>query len=114
MNDQNPVAHPPFPTAIAQRLLSLLSSDDTFREVFSTNPKEALLQAGMTQWQADAALAGRSCLFVQTLASKEEIASAKERLMQSLTSHSAHTVVFIFAEGGPQKSTEASRSSVAA
>lgn len=94
-------AHPPLPIEAATRLLGLLATDDGFRDLFVSEPREALLRVGLVDWQADAALAGRSCLAVRTLASKEMIDASRDRLLSSLTSRAAHTVVFTFAEGGP-------------
>lgn len=105
--DQSPTAHPPFPLACAHQLLTLLATDDAFRACFVATPKQALLRVGLLEWQADAALAGHSCLAVHTLASKQAIATGKDRLLENLTSRAAHTVVFTFAEGGPQTATVA-------
>lgn len=99
--DHAVTAHPPLPIEAATRLLGMLATDDGFRDLFVIAPKEALLQIGLDDWQADAALAGRSCLAVRTLASKEMIAASHDRLLASLTSRGAHTVVFTFAKGGP-------------
>lgn len=94
-NNEN-VAHPPLPDAIANHLLDLLSKDDAFRDAFAADPRAALIKAGLDEKQADAALVGPTCLQVSTLASKEAIAAARDRLMHSLTSEAAHTVVFCF------------------
>lgn len=99
--DHAVTAHPPLPIEAATRLLGLLATDDGFRDLFVSEPREALLRLGLVDWQADAALAGRSCLAVRTLASKEMIDASRDRLLSSLTSRAAHTVVFTFAEGGP-------------
>ncbi|MGH8039105.1 MAG: NHLP-related RiPP peptide [Stenotrophomonas sp.] len=94
-NDER-VAHPPLPDEIANHLLDLLSKDDTFRASFAADPRAALIEAGLDEKQADAALVGPTCLQVRKLASKEDIAAARDRLMHSLTSQAAHTVVFCF------------------
>ncbi|WP_313342093.1 NHLP-related RiPP peptide [Stenotrophomonas sp.] len=98
MNSSNEekVAHPPLPDTIANHLLDLLANDDAFRAVFAADPHAALIAAGLTDKQADAALLGPSCLRVSSLASKEAIADARDRLKHSLTSEGAHTVVFCF------------------
>lgn len=105
--DQSLTAHPPFPLASAHQLLTLLATDDAFRASFVATPKEALLRVGLLEWQADAALAGYSCLAVHTLASKQAIATGKDKLLEKLTSRAAHTVEFTFAEGGSQTATVA-------
>ncbi|GEM_PF-657105 len=103
--DQSATSHPPFPLASAHQLLTLLATDDAFRDCFVASPKQALLRVGLLEWQADAALAGHSCLAVRTLASKQAIASSNDRLLENLTSRGAHTVPFTFAEEGPQTAT---------
>ncbi len=89
-------AHPPLSQEMATHLLDLLSEDDAFRELFTLDPEEALIQAGLSQEQAAQALHGESCMRVTTLASKEAIRAAREQLMQCMTSEAAHTVVFCF------------------
>jgi len=64
--DQSATSHPPFPLASAHQLLTLLATDDAFRDCFVASPKQALLRVGLLEWQADAALAGHSCLAVRT------------------------------------------------
>jgi putative modified peptide len=95
-SNEEKAGHPPLSDALANHLLDLLANDDAFRAVFASDPHAALLAAGLTAAQADAALEGPSCLRVTELASKESIADARDRLKHSLTSEGAHTVVFCF------------------
>ncbi|HYQ22684.1 NHLP-related RiPP peptide [Stenotrophomonas sp.] len=90
----NPQSHPAFTTEFATHLLDLLSSDDAFRTLFVSDAHAALVQAGLTSADADAALVGDSCMRPETLASKEEIAAARDALLESMTSQTAHTVPF--------------------
>lgn len=90
----NPQSHPAFTTELANHLLDLLSSDDAFRALFANDAHAALLQAGLSDAEADAALVGDSCLRPETLASKEEISAARDALLESMTSQTAHTVPF--------------------
>ncbi|HEY0335018.1 MAG TPA: NHLP-related RiPP peptide [Stenotrophomonas sp.] len=92
-------SHPSLDPAIATELLSRLAEDDSFRDLFSRDPGQALRQLGLSDEAAEAALAGQSCLRTTQLASKEEIAKAKEALMDSLTASAAHTVVYAFESG---------------
>lgn len=95
-SNEEKAGHPPIPDDIANHLLDLLANDDAFRAVFASDPHTALVAAGLSSEQADAALEGPTCLRVSTLASKEEIADARDKLKHSLTAQGAHTVVFCF------------------
>lgn len=65
--DHAVTAHPALPIETATRLLGMLATDNGFRDLFIIAPKEALLQIGLDDWQADGALGGSSCLAVRTL-----------------------------------------------
>lgn len=80
----------PIDAAIAERLLELLSSDDSFREQFQTDPVAALRSIGYGS--AEMALKSASgdltdpfsaCSVVQ-LASKEQILEAKTELKATM------------------------------
>jgi putative modified peptide len=81
------VAPPSLGTAVANRLLDLLSTDDAFRGLFLTNAKAALEAAGYIH--ADDRLPHPAICFWPasgTLASKEKIAAAREKLMATICS----------------------------
>lgn len=63
---------------LVDTLLDLLSSDDAFRDQFSADPAAALQSLGAT----DVSLA--PCMEVETLASKETIAAARNELRDHL------------------------------
>ena len=75
----------PLDPQVADRLLDLLSTDDTFRKLFVCNPREALAKLGfvnMTDMPSP-----RDCFWeIRTLASKEAIASARHEIRMMLTS----------------------------
>jgi putative modified peptide len=91
--------HPPLPHAIADRLLDLLGSDDEFRDLFIQDTEAALLRLGLDTDAVKAALAGKSCLKVKSLASKEELVDARDRLREHLVGVGPHTIVFCFEAG---------------
>lgn len=95
-NQGDNAAHPPLSQEMAAHLLDLLSEDDAFRELFTRDPEQALIRAGLSPAEAAQALCGDSCMRVTTLASKEAIRAAREQLLQNMTSEAAHTVVFCF------------------
>ncbi|GAA5066652.1 NHLP-related RiPP peptide [Lysobacter panacisoli] len=101
--------HSPFDSRVASDLLDKLATDDDFRDQFSSNPVGALAQIGYPA--ASGALSKNasmgfaaaqpgedafSCMRVNSLASKEEFAAAREELHAHLTSSGNHTVVFAF------------------
>lgn len=68
------------------RLLDLLATDDSFREIFKQSPYSALLQAGYETGESDALLQQMSkCLVVENLASKELMQSARAALEAQLS-----------------------------
>lgn len=91
--------HPPFPPQAADRLLDLLSTDDAFRGLFTDNPTAALLQIGLSQPAVEAALRESSCIKVQVLASKQEIAAARAEIKEQLIGIGSHIHVHCFETG---------------
>ncbi|SEL93547.1 putative modified peptide [Pseudoxanthomonas sp. GM95] len=75
----------------AIELLDLLSSDDGFREQFATDPAAALLALGV-----DCGGTPPPCGCVDVLASKEELAAAREQFLRYFAApiHMQGTVVF--------------------
>ena len=76
---------------LIDRLLDLLGSDDSFRELFQQDPAAALEQIGYRSsvgGNALAATGGRSsisgCIGVRALASKEQIQAARSELKSML------------------------------
>ena len=88
----------PLHPTIADKLLDLLSTDDDFRELFSSDPQAALAQVGYRPEQegsearsaSDTFAAGGKalggCCTVKELASKEAIAEARDAIRSMLTS----------------------------
>lgn len=78
----------------ARKLISTLSSDDSFREQFTVDPIGALEQAGLMPPGEDgeAIRANSSCLMVTQLASKSDIRMAAQEIDRMLTSGSSQTV----------------------
>jgi putative modified peptide len=68
---------------VADRLLELLSSDDAFRKLFTRNPGEALAQAGFVN--TTYAPSPQICFWGIELASKEQIAQARDEIRRMLT-----------------------------
>ena len=105
-NNAGDTAHPRLPAKVADQLLDLLSSDDSFRTLFQKSPQAALAQVGYepaaTLTKSASAPAEGEMLFCMTanqLASKEEIAQAREQLQTYLTAQTDHRVVFCFEAG---------------
>ena len=86
------------PSEVAARLLSRLATDDTFRDLFKTNPRQALSEVG---YELPAHALIPTCLMVNELARKEEIQEAYEKLHADLTgaSRASMQVVFTFEHG---------------
>lgn len=83
----------PLDPKLADRLLELLGSDDSYRELFQKDPAAALAKIG---YQAPTTETGgmRSfveCCTVQQLASKEAIAKARGEIRSMLTSGLPYT-----------------------
>src|SRR5690606_1881688 len=91
----------PLDPAVANELLDRLASDDAFRDLFSSDPPAALSSLG-NEVSAEETL---SCRRTNVLASKDEIASARDALRTRLTGHAtgAMTVIFSFEAGAPDK-----------
>ncbi|MET9349503.1 NHLP-related RiPP peptide [Streptomyces termitum] len=91
---------PRIPPGVADRLLELLSTDDAFRELFRKDRHAALVRAGFEadpeRLRETSALA---CLRVDELASKADIAAAREALRAHLTSDASHTNPHAFEAG---------------
>jgi putative modified peptide len=78
-NSKGPPPAPMHPD-VANRLLDLLSTDDDFRTLFARDARAAIEQVG-----GDAA--GGECMQLaegQALASKEQIAADRQKLMQAM------------------------------
>ncbi|PPV05582.1 hypothetical protein XBLMG947_3256 [Xanthomonas bromi] len=100
MTDSADNAHLPFDASTADRLLELLSNDDSFRDRFQCNPAQALAQIGVAGASADKGVpsAGEPyyCMTTGQLAPKEDIALARAELQSYLTETTNHTVIFAF------------------
>jgi putative modified peptide len=92
----------PLDPKIADRLLDLLSTDDDYRELFSSDPQAALAKVGYqrdqevsaTRITPDASTAGKAiygCCNVGVLASKEAILEARNAIRDMLTGGLAQT-----------------------
>ena len=69
--------HPQMTPEQSAKLLELLSSDDEFRSLFSTDPVAALGKIGV-ECRGDPPV----CASVKVLASKEELSAARGRLLK--------------------------------
>lgn len=87
-NTRGGAGHPPLDPAVADKLLELLSTDDSFRERFAENPTVALTEVG---YNVPEGLAP-TCMTTEQLASKEEIAAVREQLKSLLMSANAYFV----------------------
>lgn len=87
----------PLDPKIADKLLDLLSTDDDFRELFSSDPQAALAQVGyqrepeasLAKTTSDDSIARKAfgdCCSVSELASKEVILEARDAIRSMLTS----------------------------
>ncbi len=98
--DQAP-EHPGLDPVLADILLEKLSTDDAFRERFQENPGNALASLGVAEAQALIDHAPKPgdlfyCMTTHSLASKEEIAFAREQLAKHLSQRGNHNVIFCF------------------
>ncbi|MGR4895435.1 NHLP-related RiPP peptide [Stenotrophomonas sp. LARHCG68] len=98
--DQTP-EHPGLDPVVADILLEKLSTDDAFRERFQENPGNALASLGVAEAQALIDHAPKPgdlfyCMTTHSLASKEEIAFAREQLAKHLSQRGNHNVIFCF------------------
>ena len=95
----------PMDATVVDTLLDKLSSDDGFRALFASDPRAALAQIGHSVPSEDPLL----CAQTTTLASKEEIAAARQALRDHMTDHAAMamTVIFNFEAGKIEQSLPA-------
>ncbi|KRG40458.1 hypothetical protein ARC20_01575 [Stenotrophomonas panacihumi] len=70
--------------ATANKLIELLSSNDKFRDLFSSDPLAAMVELGLQPDDGLKQFVGTCCAKI-TLADKETIVSAKEALQSMLT-----------------------------
>ncbi|MBO9829728.1 NHLP-related RiPP peptide [Xanthomonas sp. A2111] len=97
----------PLDANVAERLLDLLSTDNTFRRLFKKDPLAALVQAGYVfaiqsennRQHEVQFLPFLRCLIVGKLASKKEISRSREQIRGFLTSAGTHTVVHALESG---------------
>ena len=78
----------PLDPHVADRLLDLLSSDDAFRSLFMSNPREALAQVGFVN-ETDLGSPYWCFWGISKLASKRAIAEARCEIRNLLTANSA-------------------------
>jgi putative modified peptide len=104
-NDSGDPGHATLQPHVADKLLDLLSTDDTFRSAFKADPAAALAQVGHPGAEQHAGKAsiveGEAfyCMTADHLAPKEEIMQAREELKSYLTSYTDHQVIFCFEAG---------------
>lgn len=80
----------PIDPQVADRLLALLSTDDTFRRLFTRDPATALAQVGFVR--ATGETAPDVCFWgITQLASKAQIAQARDEIRLMLTRGLAQT-----------------------
>lgn len=102
---QTELQHPRLSREVADHLLLLLSTDDDFRDLFSTDVKAALALVGYTAVYPSGPRAQPGageplfCMTATSLAPKEEIAAARDQLLVFLTQFTDHRVVFSFEAG---------------
>lgn len=87
-NTEGGQQHPPMEAEAADKLLELLSTNDSFRERFAKDPTAALGEVG---YKVPEGLVP-TCMAAEQLASKDEIAAVRERLKSLLMSNSAYFV----------------------
>src|SRR5690606_31268029 len=85
----------PMAPAVIDELLDRLSSDDAFRALFASDPRAALATIGYAADAADPLL----CAQTTVLASKAEIAAARDALRAHLGSTAIMSVIFNFEAG---------------
>lgn len=82
MTKKSTGGHPPLDSKTADKLLELLSTDDDFRNLFVVDRQAALASIGYPEPDN----ATIQCTSVTAIASKEEIAAARQELKHHLTS----------------------------
>ncbi|GAA0617860.1 putative modified peptide [Kribbella sandramycini] len=85
------------PAAVADRLLELLATDDTFRDLFTHDRHAALITLGLDPELVKIAPLG--CMAVETLAPKAAIAAARAELTTYLTAANNHTNPHVLESG---------------
>lgn len=104
-NEAGDTKHAPLQPHVADKLLDLLSTDDTFRSAFKADPAAALAQVGhpgAEQYAGKASIGeGETfyCMTADQLAPKEEIMQSREELKSYLTAQTDHSVVHCFEAG---------------
>lgn len=96
-----------FDQKVVCRLLDMLSTSDEYRELFTTDPMGALIEAGHI-FSANVREGGLGevhlfpglfCFLVGELASKEEISETRDLIQSYLMSNGTHQVVHAFEAG---------------
>jgi putative modified peptide len=87
--------HKPLDPAVADKLLELLSTDNGFRKQFEQDPTGAVKTLGF-EVQEGVQL---TCMNTNTIATKEEIAEAREAIKSFLTSAAAYNNPHCFEAG---------------
>lgn len=103
-----PKAHIALTPAIADHLLDLLSTDNSFRRAFKKDPATALLQIGHepTGQDANAELDYlRTSLTVERLAGKDSIAKSREEIRKMLTNGLSMIPIQLNVEGSASRRT---------
>jgi len=87
--------HTPLDPKVADKLLELLSTDNDFRARFEKDPTTAVQSLGHTVPEG----VQLSCMDTTMMASKEEIAAARETIKDFLTSAAAYSNPHCFEAG---------------
>ncbi|MDX1555849.1 MAG: NHLP-related RiPP peptide [Xanthomonadales bacterium] len=88
-------AHPPLEPQVADRLLDLLSSDNSFRRLFKRDPHAALKEVGH-ELSPETTL---TCMSVNRIATKQEIDAAREQIKSQITAQGMYNVPHCFEAG---------------
>jgi putative modified peptide len=89
---------------VADKLLDLLSTDNSFRRLFKRNPGKALEQVGFVVSAGMVSPAG--CFFgITKLASKADIIKARNELLKYLTAGLAQNPIQLNVESGVARRT---------
>lgn len=95
MASNNGESHPPIDPKIADELLDRLSNDDAFREQFSKDPTSAMASLGHSVPEG----MEMTCMATGELASKEQIAEARDQLREAMTSSATYSNPHCFDAG---------------
>jgi len=87
----------PLDPKVAAKLLDKLSTDNEFRRLFKKDPAAALKKAGYTGLPLESS--SLSCMSVQRIAPKQEIAAAREQILSYLSSTTAQLNPHCFEAG---------------